>query len=462
MKWNVCVAAIVRNEEQYIRSWVNYYLSLGVDHVYIYDNLSTDATVEILQTYVAHGRATVLNWPLQGGQIDAYNHALRVFGHTTEWLGFLDIDEFVVLHNHHALFEYLVSTSADQVLLPWQNFPYNGHQRAPGGASLENFLYAFRVPPGGGSQVKHFVRPEVAVRATAHFSFTSSGKTVLGDGSASRETHLVIDPSYRGAQVNHYATRSVAENQARLQKGQVSGSAHKRPDDFHLMTRDLLQNLVYDKSIFRHLPSYRIEEEKWRRLSPTPHRFGLMQTRSFLKSWNGVIFYVAKSFGNYLLGETDIKPTSRFPFIRVEAGGGELDISTVIIDYPGPFVTFKVPEHPEQRSFVGTVHYGDVLRRFGGSTIVFDAGIVVQNKWKREIKTSFSAHLVILHIEAKEPVEYTFETTGNVSQAVGRTIPVGRHCLIHYRADYDFEDTLISVGLSGACTVREVVALSLA
>lgn len=50
-KNGVSVFSLVRNAEEFIKDFVEYYQSLGVDHIIIVDNQSTDNTVSILKTF---------------------------------------------------------------------------------------------------------------------------------------------------------------------------------------------------------------------------------------------------------------------------------------------------------------------------------------------------------------------------------------------------------------------------
>ena len=92
----VVLVAIVKNEGDYLEEWLAYHIALGVDHFLIYDNGSTDHTPELLERYLNHGLVTYIAWPMRAGQISAYNHSLRFFGHSARWMAYYDPDEFLV------------------------------------------------------------------------------------------------------------------------------------------------------------------------------------------------------------------------------------------------------------------------------------------------------------------------------------------------------------------------------
>ena len=94
------VCAIARDESRYLLEWIAYHRTVGVDHFVLFDNESTDAMPEMLARLAAAGIVTVIPWPTapfpEGPQVPAYGHAIHRFRDMTEWLAFIDLDEFLV------------------------------------------------------------------------------------------------------------------------------------------------------------------------------------------------------------------------------------------------------------------------------------------------------------------------------------------------------------------------------
>ena len=74
----VAIVCIVKDEVDYLEEWLAFHFALGVSHVFIYDNGSTDGSARLLERYQNHGLVTVVDWPLGGGQLAAYNHAVAL------------------------------------------------------------------------------------------------------------------------------------------------------------------------------------------------------------------------------------------------------------------------------------------------------------------------------------------------------------------------------------------------
>ncbi|CAM9112948.1 unnamed protein product [Discosporangium mesarthrocarpum] len=92
---SLSICTMFKNEGPYLVEWLNYHRLLGVTKVYMYDNGSTDESSAVLAGYVSSGFALIIDWPHAGAQTQALNDCLRRFGHSTRWMSFIDVDEFI-------------------------------------------------------------------------------------------------------------------------------------------------------------------------------------------------------------------------------------------------------------------------------------------------------------------------------------------------------------------------------
>src|SRR4051812_43400023 len=64
-KYKLVACAIFQNETFFLREWIEYHRIVGVEHFYLYNNLSTDNYLEILQPYIAEGIVELFDWPVE-------------------------------------------------------------------------------------------------------------------------------------------------------------------------------------------------------------------------------------------------------------------------------------------------------------------------------------------------------------------------------------------------------------
>lgn len=110
-KYEVSICAIFKNEALYLKDWIDYHLNRGVDHFYLYNIGSTDYYEKVLKSYIKNNIVTLVNWPealpykddhalkwALSTQIPAYENAANFLARDeTQWLVFLDINEFLML-----------------------------------------------------------------------------------------------------------------------------------------------------------------------------------------------------------------------------------------------------------------------------------------------------------------------------------------------------------------------------
>lgn len=127
-KYNVSVCAIFRNEAPYLKEWIEFHKIVGVEHFYIYNNFSDDNYKEVLSPYVKDGTLDLIEWPYEQGQMKAYQDCLTKYSEQTKWIGFIDLDEFVVPVKYDSIYEFLrkFEKNRPSVLMYWRLFGTSG------------------------------------------------------------------------------------------------------------------------------------------------------------------------------------------------------------------------------------------------------------------------------------------------------------------------------------------------
>jgi hypothetical protein len=100
MKTLLC--CIGRNENKYIREFVEYYISVGVSNICLYDNNRDGEEFfnDVIGDYIENGYVILKDYRNKTVcQLDAYNECYKEYGNYYDWIMFFDIDEFFSFTN---------------------------------------------------------------------------------------------------------------------------------------------------------------------------------------------------------------------------------------------------------------------------------------------------------------------------------------------------------------------------
>jgi hypothetical protein len=126
-KYNVSICAIFKNEAHNMKEWVEYHKIIGVKRFYLYNNFSDDSYLEILKPYIEERLVVLIDWPVEKGQMSAYEHCFNNYKEESKWISFLDLDEFVVPVKTESLDSWLDRFSLFPcVLVYWKMFGTSG------------------------------------------------------------------------------------------------------------------------------------------------------------------------------------------------------------------------------------------------------------------------------------------------------------------------------------------------
>lgn len=123
-KYDLCAALIFQDEAPYLKEWIEYHHLLGVQHFYLYNNLSTDHYAEILEPYIKNRLVTLIEWPLESDNVPSWNAAQclaytnaiqRAVVDKVKWLAIIDSDEFLVPIHHDSLQTFLANYENDTI-----------------------------------------------------------------------------------------------------------------------------------------------------------------------------------------------------------------------------------------------------------------------------------------------------------------------------------------------------------
>lgn len=136
---------MVRQENQYLREYVEYYKSLGFDNIVIYDNNrdGEEHVEEVLNDYIVNGYVIVEDYRNRTMcQPDGYTHCYNKYGQYYDWIAVFDCDEFLTLPMHREIHNYLnepIFNAFNVILVNWMIYGDSNMLENDGRPVLERF-----------------------------------------------------------------------------------------------------------------------------------------------------------------------------------------------------------------------------------------------------------------------------------------------------------------------------------
>ena len=240
-----------RWEAPYIAEWLAYHRAIGFDHVYLYCNDDDPGELYTAASGFTQGSdpfVTFVHCPHQGQQWWMFLHFLQTHRAETEWVAFLDVDEFLSLRRDADLHGFMQRrpADADSIYFHWAMFGHAGFAERPPGSVLRQYTrraaglnpytktitLTARIDPGRlRAEFRHnIVYPhhgwDEAVRPEGFRTYDVLGAPMddyWNDHPRRFET-LFAEPGraervWAEAVVHHYVIRSEADFRRRVQRG---------------------------------------------------------------------------------------------------------------------------------------------------------------------------------------------------------------------------------------------------
>lgn len=240
------VIMVIKNENRYLKEWLDWHLRLGFDCIYLYDNGTEEKVTEITTTYPGdiQRRISVVDWSGHHTHIqqNAYEHFLNNFKQQVRWGIFIDSDEFVRFTDGK-------TTSVNDFLKDYEDYTeiwgYEVEYDANGQECYENRpvreRFTQRTSVREGVYWKNFVQVNRISGWLMHYAKYNMKKHFLYKNEEMNKDLFVID---------HYYTKSWEEWQWKIKKrGGADPKYHKALREFFFYNPDMKYLDTGDDSI---------------------------------------------------------------------------------------------------------------------------------------------------------------------------------------------------------------------
>ena len=203
------IIAIAKNEDLYLKEWIEHHLGLGFDTIIIGLNDDefkppVDNPHVVFEDY--HGVEKV--------QPIAYTELYNKYRSQFDWLLFIDIDEFVMLDGYKSIKDFLQDFDCDEVRISSKHFCDNDALDTIGDYRVVN---RFRDPyyTSADTFVKSFINTRIELgerKIYGHgiYDKTLDARNVLNDPCENTNQHTTRIVHER-CWLNHYPTKTIGE-----------------------------------------------------------------------------------------------------------------------------------------------------------------------------------------------------------------------------------------------------------
>ena len=224
LKFNkVCLCAIAKEENRYIREFVEYYKNYDIDKIYIFDNNDKDGEKfeDVIDDYIKNGFVELIDYKeIPQPQLKSYNDCYKRFNSSYDWLIFFDIDEFIYLKDFTSFKSFLNDKRFDRcnrVQFNWIFYTDNNQLYYENKPVRERFtekqLYARGKKRGGEQGIKSVLRGNIKnLKITCPHALSANTRSCDGFGKPQKISGISTKYSdFEYYYLEHYACKSTEE-----------------------------------------------------------------------------------------------------------------------------------------------------------------------------------------------------------------------------------------------------------
>ena len=259
------LASIVKDEGLYIKEWIEFHRMVGVTHFYIYDHESTDNLYEKLSEYIKQGIVTYTYW--DDLILPAYNHCLSNYKNDSKYIGFIDIDEFIIPVKGENLgniiddifneYEYCGGLGVN-----WRMYGSSHHENRIDGLVMENYKLRAEDNYGVNKYIKTICNPRVTkeFKSNPHLATYIEPYHCINENGVYINSSLCESLTCNKIRINHYHFKSKQEYILRKSRPSADNKCPIRSVEEiekHFIKYDPSLSKVYDSIVDKYINELR-------------------------------------------------------------------------------------------------------------------------------------------------------------------------------------------------------------
>ena len=254
----ICI--IIKNEHSYLKEWVEYHLNIGFSKIFIYEDYGSDSHYDILQPFIDNDKVVLTNLE-QTKIVPKANLTNRINGkatqgllydyfvekckkdNTADWVGFFDVDEFLMFNDGYNLNSLLKEFNEySGIMLSWRLYGANEHVKKPNCGVIE----AYPIPcpintflDGERWNHKSLINIHKITGHTSVHDWIDDDGNIVDNLVFTDYVNSLIHTCYDKAYIAHYYTKSFEEYTDRMLKRGNMGNNSRCFDNFFRLSPDL-------------------------------------------------------------------------------------------------------------------------------------------------------------------------------------------------------------------------------
>lgn len=216
-EYELSICAIFRDDGRFLKEWIQFHIDQGVEHFWLYNNLSQDDWYAEINKYIEKGIVEVIDWPYESMnendwskiQCDSYMDCVNRSKRRSVWVAFIDTDEFLFNPKKkkltHVLKDYKHYAG---VAVNWVMYGTGNVQNCEG-QLLKKCCMRSELTDGVNKVTKTIARPKYITRCENPHYFYYSNKYSVDENYNKNPIWHSVTCSVSKLRLNHYTYRDL-------------------------------------------------------------------------------------------------------------------------------------------------------------------------------------------------------------------------------------------------------------